>query len=349
MSRKFGLLVYDNTGNLGDEIQSIAARSFLPSVDYSIGREALNNFSSSTGEKVAIILNGWFLHHPENWPPSESLWPLLISFHVTNWRGRGIGLCAKDVLVTEPVVKYLRGYAPVGARDVHTLDLLRKAGVETYLSGCLTMTLARPAVARDEGVVVLNDVPDAVAKYVRQRTGKRIVTTQHRTYWERDTQKRFAEAGRLLELYARASCVITNRLHCALPCLAYGTPVLLLDAAEDLARFDGALDFLHHCPGTAFVSGDYRYDVDNPPHNSDRFLSYRADLVRRVRSFVDTVSRSDSETEYPLSLSDRYSALATVHSQTVKLLYEERSRASELARQVAANPVNASNLKVATR
>jgi hypothetical protein len=333
MARKFGLLIYDNTNNLGDEIQSIAARSLLPLVDYSIDRERLNNFSSSTGDKVAIILNGWFLHYPENWPPSESLWPLLISFHVTNWRGRGIGLCATDFLFTEPVVKYLRAFAPVGARDIHTFDLLRKAGVETYLSGCLTMTLDRPAVQRDDDVVVLNDVSDTVAAYVQQRTAKRIITTQHRAYWERDVHKRFAEAERLLELYARASCVITNRLHCALPCLAYSTPVLLLDAEHDQARFEGALDLLYHCSGTAFISGEYQYDVNNPPLNSDRFLSYRADLVRRVRSFVDYVSTLDSEPAYPLSLSDRYDTLATIHSQTLKLLYAERARASALARQ----------------
>jgi Polysaccharide pyruvyl transferase len=336
MSRSFGLLVYNNTNNLGDEIQSIAARAFLPSVDYMVDREALHNFSPSADGKVAVILNGWFLHHPENWPPSEALWPLLISFHVSNWGGRGIGLCAANVLLKEPVAKYLRGFSPVGARDTHTLDLLRAAGVESYLSGCLTMTLERPKIERDESVIVLNDVSDDVSKFVRKQTDKHIVSTQHRAYWEKDIQKRFAEAERLLKLYAHASCVITNRLHCALPCLAFETPVLLLDAVHDRARFDGVLDFLHHCSGADLISGDYRYDVNDPPCNSDSFHPYRAGLIQRVQSFVDIALRAGSEPEYPLSLSDRYSALAMIHSQTVKLLDQERARISELTRRATA-------------
>lgn len=42
---KFGLMSYDYTTNLGNEIQSIAARRFLPKIDYFIEHEKLNLFN----------------------------------------------------------------------------------------------------------------------------------------------------------------------------------------------------------------------------------------------------------------------------------------------------------------
>jgi len=60
---KYGLLTY-RTENIGDEIQSIAARQFLPRVDIYVERDSLNNVVSD--EKIKLIMNGWFTHKPEN-------------------------------------------------------------------------------------------------------------------------------------------------------------------------------------------------------------------------------------------------------------------------------------------
>jgi len=62
---KYGLLTY-RTENIGDEIQSIAARQFLPRVDIYVERDSLNNVVSD--EKIKLIMNGWFTHKPENCP-----------------------------------------------------------------------------------------------------------------------------------------------------------------------------------------------------------------------------------------------------------------------------------------
>ncbi len=61
-----GLLVYTekyNIFNIGDYIQSLAAKQFFHKIDVLIDRENLDKY---TGEKVKIILNGWFMHSPEN-------------------------------------------------------------------------------------------------------------------------------------------------------------------------------------------------------------------------------------------------------------------------------------------
>ena len=79
---KYGLIVFFNTDNIGDDIQSYAMEKFLPRIDYLIDREHLDGFYTTTGEKVAAILGGWYLHTPINWPPSPFLKLLPVSIHV---------------------------------------------------------------------------------------------------------------------------------------------------------------------------------------------------------------------------------------------------------------------------
>jgi hypothetical protein len=55
-------------------------------------------------------------------------------------------------------------------------------------------------------------------------------------------------AEELLHKYAKAKLVITSRIHCALPCLAMGTPVIFVngfDSFVDSCRFDGILELFN--------------------------------------------------------------------------------------------------------
>ena len=81
---KFGLLTYAENKrffNVGDYIQSLAARQYLPSVDCHINREELGAYK---GDPVKLIMNGWFTHNAANWVPAPSIDPLFVSFHVNN-------------------------------------------------------------------------------------------------------------------------------------------------------------------------------------------------------------------------------------------------------------------------
>ena len=45
--------------NIGDYIQALAVRQFLPTMDGFIERERLDEYD---GEEVGVIMNGWFMH-----------------------------------------------------------------------------------------------------------------------------------------------------------------------------------------------------------------------------------------------------------------------------------------------
>ena len=63
---KYALLDYKpNRGyfNIGDYVQSLAAKQYLPQVDMYLNREYLNK---SSIESCKLIMNGWFMYKVNN-------------------------------------------------------------------------------------------------------------------------------------------------------------------------------------------------------------------------------------------------------------------------------------------
>ncbi len=281
------LLSY-STVNLGDEIQSIAAQQFLPSTDSLVDRDQLNRLPNGAVGEYKILLNGWHTHKPENWPPSPKLIPLITSFHITGETYSKDQYCARpsDVLLEEKNLAYFRAHAPIGTRDLWTRDLLRQKGVESYFSGCLTLTLGsgRPKIRKNYVCAV--DVEGPILDRLRNRVSDPLLTLTHIDPRPGSFNERCHRARRLLSIYAQAKLVVTSRLHCALPCLALQTPVLLIHMAPDSYRFTGLSDLLRCCSVKDFLEGRYEFNVNNPPPNKTTYLRYREELIRTVNRFI---------------------------------------------------------------
>lgn len=133
---KNGLLVCKISGNkknVGDYVQSLAQEQFYDHIDCLVQREAMNTFCSD--DKVRVIMNAWFMHHPQNFPPSECILPLFVSFHLTPK--------AAEEFLSKETLAYLKEHEPIGTRDYATLDILQRHGIDAYFSGCLTLTLGK--------------------------------------------------------------------------------------------------------------------------------------------------------------------------------------------------------------
>lgn len=118
--------------NIGDYIQSLAAAQFLPRIDEYYDKTADDNGS----EIIKMIMNGWYIWHPEKFPLSERIIPLPISMHISPF-------CANKLLSIPKVLDWFKLYEPIGCRDKETEFLLSEKGIKTYFSGCLTLTLGR--------------------------------------------------------------------------------------------------------------------------------------------------------------------------------------------------------------
>lgn len=133
---------------------------------------------------------------------------------------------------TEEWVKYFKRYEPIGCRDYATWKKMNELGISAYLAGCLTITF--PIRNRNEGnTTYFVEAPKALKQYIPDELKKECKFVQHQ---QRVTEEEFySETGGLemaknvLEEYSReAKVVITSRLHCALPCMALGIPVILV-------------------------------------------------------------------------------------------------------------------------
>jgi hypothetical protein len=283
---KFALLSYRTT-NLGDEIQSIAAQQFLPHTDLLIDRDTWTANARSFRGAFKIILNGWFSNNPENWPPPAFLSPCLISMHMTHERPKpALSSPASELLVQGESLEYLKRYQPVGCRDLWTLDLLRKRGVECYFSGCVTLTLGAADPGRRRDYICAVDLPDDLYPALAGRARSPILRLSHRDTNGGTFEQRCARASKLLDLYAHAKYVVTTRLHCALPCLAFEIPVLLVRAATDQYRFDGLIDFMRNCSVESFRDNTVEFDFETPAPNGGAHYTVRQALIARLESFT---------------------------------------------------------------
>jgi hypothetical protein len=338
---KWAAFQYRNTYNLGDEIQTIATLQFTPEPSYRIDRDFLAQFTPQESEDVAIIVNGWFSHRPENFCVQPRITPLLISLHFSSCVGLGaLGISATDALRQPAMIDYLNSWGPVGARDMATYELLRDLGVNAYFSGCLTLTLQRSSQCDQQDYILCVDVPDECVSYIRRRTDRPMILETAMNFRDTTPVARFLRAQELLDLYQRAHCVVTTRLHCALPCLAYDVPVWLLDTAPDQERFRGLNELVRHCDVASFLVGGTHFDFDRPEPNSHEHLALRQELASTVRSFVTNptsfhVSRAHwAETHYK-TLWSLYRDMRVRSDKAVADLALQQSEVIALRQEVA--------------
>ncbi|MDE5418644.1 polysaccharide pyruvyl transferase family protein [Labilibaculum sp. DW002] len=319
---KFGLLVYwDKVRNIGEYIQSLAPLPFLPQVDQFINKETLSDYS---GDKHKLILNGWFMHYPQNWPPSNNIKPLIISFHISPK--------TKDLLLNDKAIEYYKLHEPIGCRDHDTLELLKNKGVNAYFSGCLTLALDRN-LYKDENYqdkIIFSDVLYNMARYNPNLTLKTLFRSFLRTpkviyqAWkkkqlinklfpkdirkkakyiiqERSLKKfthdeRFDVATDFLKQLANAKLVVTSRLHTALPCLAFGTPVIFIDGKLsrkfDSSRLSSYTDSMLNTINMNEIqqkSSEELHEMINKysQGNPNTYLRYRNELIERVQKFIN--------------------------------------------------------------
>jgi hypothetical protein len=266
---KLGIIEYPGSMNIGDEIQSVAAERLLPKIDEYIDREGMKKFKSNG--KVKLICNGWFMEEPDQWPPSSSIDPLFISFHITNSNG------SDKKLINRKFTEYYKKHEPIGCRDLGTKKLFESIGIKAYLSQCLTLTLENNFPERNNKILLVDPFRRNFTQGFRDYYINKIVPDKYKNNVEIIEQRRynlnanretrFKDASDLIDRYAQAKMVITSRIHCALPCLALGTPVYFVNSGYTTKsslndRFDGLIELFN-------VIGP-----ENFPHTSNSFADY---------------------------------------------------------------------------
>jgi hypothetical protein len=338
-----GLLVYSDKYrqfNIGDYIQSLAAKQFFDKIDIFISREKLNQYSD---EETRIILNGWFMHDADNWPPKNNILPLFISFHINS--------VAKNKMLSVNSIEYIKKYSPIGCRDKDTVNLLKGYGVNAYFSGCLTLTLGNTykRTTIDDNIYFVdthfkfrkdflsllkymkiflsnfNIIKVIAIKMYESITIKTLVKSSsfYKCYSKLFSDEvlknakylthvisneeflndnaKFDYADKLLKQYSTARYVVTSRIHCALPCLGMGTPVLYVENQQQeetsSCRLDGLLNLLHviKCDGDDLYYDEIKEKItqDYLFSNKNIHLELVEKMKERCSAFIENSNAKD--------------------------------------------------------
>ena len=205
---KHQILSYESVCNVGDAVQHIAMTELLQRIQPDA--EILNVDRARcdlASEDSLFIVNGWL---GENCP------------------GCGVNTLFAGVFVATPdnFQWIRRSRFPVGARDPATRAAMARRGIDAEFVGCATMTLRRFDGER-AGVYSVD---------AGSHSRGMLLTHNATPGWG----AQLVEARRLLDVYRSAELVITSRLHVALPCLAFGTPVIVIapvNSGDTLDRF----------------------------------------------------------------------------------------------------------------
>jgi hypothetical protein len=290
---KYAVMKYGICFNLGDNIQSIAAEAFLPRIDLKIDRDKLRE--TAIGEKTVLIMNGWFAQAPQNsFPPHPDIVPVFFGFHVTPD-------CCAHILSGESRA-YLKKHEPIGCRDRTTCELLEQRGVKAFYSRCVTLTFPRRTAFPQDGIIFM---VDAEGIPLPSSLREKACYVSHSVDSKLPDQTKDAYARALLAAYRdHARLVITTKIHCAMPCIAMGIPVLYFGNAQD-SRIEVMKDlglkvYPYNELGGRFGAKIFRYasrrysgyrykDVDWDPQPLDiRSIQeeVRANLRKRIEAAV---------------------------------------------------------------
>lgn len=112
----------------------------------------------------------------------------------------------------------------------------------------------------------------------------------------RDLLPQHTAAEEVLSPYANAQLLVTSRIHCALPCLAFGTPVIFVDGAfdhdADRARLNGVIDLMPVLKVDTYGTIDFKgLERDLAPlaeaQRATRIAKIRASLERSCQKFTE--------------------------------------------------------------
>ncbi len=318
---KYGVILYKDTDNIGDDIQTYATSRFLPKVDYVIDREDISSFVPDyDSEVVKVIMNGWYNHHKYRFSLSPYIDPLLISMHFS----------ANDLILNSGH-RFLEGYTrdllmrfgPIGCRDFNTKEKLDSLGYDTYFSGCATLTLDPIGKKETKDYICAVDLKPEIVSYLKKIMGCEVKEISHwvlefssnnlsyeekqkeiqkytmedyknRALWVKKHSKlsyeeRMKKVEELLKIYQNAKFVVTDRIHVALPCIALQTPVLLIYYDHNADRIATFKEYIVHCSEDEFFT--YCKQDFLAIKNKDKYREVRKNIKETIEEFLSCDSK----------------------------------------------------------
>jgi hypothetical protein len=261
-----------STPNLGDDIQALAAALLLPKVDAYVDRDRLNKVRLS--EPHHLIMNSWFAIKRFDAVPSKSIIP--------HYFGHCIG---RPELLNETWFSEWRKRSSIGCRDEYSVSCLQERGIDAYFTGCLTTYMGRffHFPKKREGIIFV-DVPESMERFIPSKIRNRARRITNETAKGNANQHdRFKRLAEICDILRCAEMVVTRRLHTALPCIGFETPVtVFLEGSEkNRRRFSGSDRLL------PMIFHDGTNPLDNPEWIEPTTVAIPEYMERHFQTLLD--------------------------------------------------------------
>lgn len=214
------LMQRDSMNNLGDNMQILALQNLYHTMGISeeeIIRIEYNDLSTYDGDYVVLPINYPFYGYRNDLDVtmfSDKIIPVFL----------GLSIIGAEISDEERI--YLRRFEPIGCRDQYTCELLRESGIQAFVNGCMTLTFPKKRNGYDgKKKIYCVDIDEELKEKIPSELLNDCVFTTQIVVGQidaEDTTKQY-----LNTYISDAKMVITSRLHCAVPCIASGIPVVL--------------------------------------------------------------------------------------------------------------------------
>lgn len=258
---KFALKTFPKANNLGDEIQELAARQFLPKVDCFVDRDNLDKEI----RELRVIGNAYWEFDSF---PKDNVDMLPIAMHIAN---------------RELNLDWFRANQPIGCRDENTARFLRSNGIYAYFSGCLTLTFPKYEGERNDTVLLVGSRDSFKDIYIPDGVN---VDYAHSINNIKDEDinnpiKRMEQAEEWLDILRKSKLVISSRVHVIFPCIAMGTPVIPIQTQINADRLSG-----YELPVREdnFIIDKIDFNKDYTIPRPEEMIN---DLKRRIKKWVN--------------------------------------------------------------
>lgn len=271
--------------NLGDSIQALAMDSIYEQIG--IGKEEIRyikrDFANTyTGELTDVVLYTEFIK--DNVAKRLSVSDKIrIKSIVSAVFYNDFSALNEGFSESYDLIKKLQ---PIGARDEKSLKILKKNGIESYLTGCFTICFPRRTQIPKKKKVFLVDIPKSLEPYIPEEIKKEAEYLSHATQIKKypvdlaENNRLEEEAKKLLDKYKNeATLVVTGRLHAALPCIAMGIPVIF--ACDNLDfRFEWVDKFIYPYQFDEYSKIDWNPKALDVEEVKKHFLNYFAKVLK---------------------------------------------------------------------
>lgn len=269
MTKKISSFEYRHSTNLGDEIQTIAAIAAIKKLGFEFD-QIVDRKNIDTQNDINLLINGFFEIDELDNLLKNNITPIFSNIHIS----------CQHTTIDASLIKRFKKYQPIGCRDRFTTQIFQDHGVDAFFNHCMTLTLDK----RDENIkgdtIFIVDLDSFVPlpKHLRKEKIKYLTHESGNIY---SHETKIILAKELLERYKKqAKLIVTSKLHCALPCIAMGIPVVFLGDKND-KRLQLAEEFI---PIHPYITIDALYTEAKllPYPNLIKLTLFLVRLVKKI-------------------------------------------------------------------